>query len=161
MRFALLSFFAVSFSIHAFAAGPCNASGAEPLDCKSGDGKYEILINANRNITGLGISTTGFCDKGYMKLDGKEINGALGDDSVTLGLSYVEAVTSDLGVRVNNKAMKRVMLPNTVVGFELNDAGKSMVSGIDSGSVFVFDDSAWLYLYDGDQQKEFSHLTCK
>lgn len=173
MKLNITSIFSVMtlvFSAPVFASQLCNASGADPLLCQTQDGQYAFEITANRNITGLGISTKSFCTKSYLKLDGKEINGAegteVGDDGA--GLSYVEAVTSALGVRVANHATHKMIMPVTVIGYFL----KTPFEGADSGNIFVYGSEqdlvsktdiqlADLYMYDGDQLKGYKRLSCK
>lgn len=157
--------FGLLFSTSAFAAQPCNAGGADPLDCKTKDGKYEILLSQNRNITGLGISATAFCNAGYLKIDGVEVNGKFGaevPDDAAVGIDYVDSVTSELGVRVANPARKQVIVPKTVIGFVLSAQGSAMLKDIDSGNVFVFsDNTAQMYLKNGDKQSGYQQLTCQ
>jgi hypothetical protein len=170
MKFLSLSLIAVSFSLNAYAARLCGAGGADPLDCKSGDGKYEIWISEDKNLTGLGISTGAFCDHGYVKVEGIELNGPEEKDDSTkidYGTDFVEAVTSELGIKVNNEGMHKVMIPKTVVGFTLTDAAVKSLAGTKAeganvGHALVFsDNSAYLYVGDGRTEKTGARLTCK
>ena len=171
---ALILIFASLMVTQAFAASNCNSSGADPMSCKSRDGKYQILISANRNLTGLAIATNTFCTHGYLKLNGVEVLGAYVDPSERqdLGIDWVEAVTSELGVRLANPATKKVIIPETAVGFVLSEKGKAMVSdGVDTGHVFIFNNqdaklktaqrTAWMYLYGGGVEKAFINLVCE
>jgi len=180
MKFSWLSLIAILVSLNVYAARPCGAGGADPTVCKSHDGKYEIWLSQNRNVTGLGISTGAFCDYGYLKLDGQEINGAIEskpDDNAKYGLESVESVTSELGVEVNNDVLHKVMMPKTAIGFVLNADGMNMLanSQVDKsvylGHVLAFsNNTALMYLYSDASakgktarlsQKQAINLTCE
>jgi len=167
----LVSIFAIFFGASASAANLCNDSVANPLLCKSKDEKYAIMISGNSNVTGIGVSTDSFCTKGYLKLNGAEVNGAFvqPSDDDNSGIDSVDAVSTDLGVRLANPATKKVIIPQTAVGFNLSEKGTSMVGdGINNGHVYIFNDTdlkgtktGWMYLYSGKTQKAFIAVICE
>lgn len=161
----LVSTVALFASSTTFASQTCNTSGADPTLCESKDGKYAFEITANRNITGLGITDKSFCTKSYLKLNGVEVNGAPGAEVAEDGpISYVDSVTSELGVRLANPATHKIIMPVTAIGYVLKNA----VDGSDTGYIFVYgrqsnqEQDADLYTYGTDGKvKDYKRLSCK
>jgi hypothetical protein len=159
MKVCLLAVLAGLLGLAAHASQLCNDSGNAPMSCESSDGQFAIEISGNADATGLGVSSTSFCANGYLKINGVEINGAKGTRPLDPAITVVDAVTSQLGVRVSNPATHKLLMPQTAIGFVL----KAGISTIKSGHVFVFgDQTAWMYLYgDGGQQTNYARLVCK
>jgi hypothetical protein len=124
------------FATAAHAADLCNAGGADPLVCKSNDGKTEILIHP-RGYDPSGIATNGFCDSGYIKLNGIELNGNF-QETLPAALELTTAIHANFGVNVlvpGSKSTK--VLVSDSIAFQFSDAGVAKAAGFVNADEYV------------------------
>jgi hypothetical protein len=163
---ALIVTLLAMFTLTTHAASYCNADGADPLDCKSADGKTEFYVHP-RFMDALGVSADGFCDAGYLKLNGVEVNGAPdGIGPAQPALQYTSATTSLQGLTVqspwndgkNVQVMTSISTSLTDVGIaKLNNPKFSYIYML----VFKGGKNGMVYLADNGYVKSTIAVTCQ
>jgi hypothetical protein len=163
---AIIVFFLALFTLTTHAASFCNADGADPLDCKSADGKTEFYVHP-RFLDVLGVSADGFCDGGYLKIDGVEVNGV--PDGIAPdrpALQYTSATTSLEGLTVQSpwNDGKNVQV-TTAVSTSLTDVGVAKLNNPKFSYIYmlVFKGSqkGMVYLADNGYVKTTIQVNCK
>ena len=164
MKFLItLAVFVGTLSANSFAATMCNAGGADPLDCKSADGKFEILVHP-RFYWG-DVSQNGFCDTGYIKIRGVELNGSVeSGEPAAAGLEVTQSTTSSSGLNVTINQSKKVVTVSTVIDFQFGDVAARLLNDthLNWGQVLVAKDekTAVLYMIDDQDHQASTPMTC-
>jgi hypothetical protein len=155
-------------SLNAQAASFCNAGGADTPICTSLDGKTAIFIHPRYYYT-TGVSINGFCNSGYIKINGIELNGPMDGQGLPdnqAALEGTEAVTSDNGLTVQSpRNQKELINVNTTISFQLSDKGIAKLNDpkVNSGHVLLLKDqkTAYMYLFNDDVLDVVIPLTCQ
>jgi hypothetical protein len=130
---------AALFAISANASQTCTTDGADPLECRSADGQFQVEISATRDYTGLNVATNSFCRYGYMKLNGVEINGSQTQSRPAKnGLDLATGVTAENGINVTNPLTKQKELAQTAIEFDLSDAGRALLNTAYPQNIMIY-----------------------
>jgi hypothetical protein len=131
----IFSLLVASVSITTQAATLCNPGGADPLTCKSKDGKFAIAIH-DRAITHLGFSTNGFCDDGYIKINGIELNGTIDDNSTSVALENTLEISNPMGLYTTTGDGTKI-LAATAIESDFSDYGSQLMANFKPGNKSV------------------------